>query len=373
MKHLKFPLFPLLFIFILAESCTKEKDPLNITTQYDGADFTANTTRQFGVRAQLDALVTEVKKGRTTGTVVDYSILSQLYNAGNPSLKSLTTSYYANRLDGSNGWLEALAQSSGSTYTPGAPSGQGGTFGGYFFDENGLEMEQMVEKGLFGAAMYHHAVSLMQSDMTSEKADQILAMFGAHPDFPNTPTAANAANPDKYLANYAARRDKNDGKGLYSQIKTNFLTLQAALKAGGDYNTERDEALSALRLNWEKVNFATVINYCHSVISKMSATNPTDSDKAAALHAYGECVGFVHGWRNIPQDYKTISDTEIDEILTLLNAPYNGISTSYTFITNPLNELPKLTQVIQKLKTRYQFSDQEIEDFKKNWVAEQGR
>ena len=105
----------------------------------------------------------------------------------------------------------------------------------------------------------------------------------------------------------------------------------------------------------------------------MSATNPTDSDKAASLHAYGECVGFVHGWRTIPQGYKTITDAEIDEILTLLNAPVDATPTSYKFISDPLNELPKLTQVIQKLKTRYQFSDQEIEDFKKNWVAEQGR
>ena len=373
MKHFKSSLFLLFSVLFLAQSCKKDQTPLNISTQYDGSAFLTNTTQQYGVRSQLDALVTEIKKGRSSGVVVDFSTLTQLYDTGTPSLKSLTTDYYDGRLDGPGNWFDELGKASGTTYTPGIPSGQGGTFGGYLFDENGLEFEQIVEKGLFGAAMYHHAVTLMQGDITSENADQILAIFGAHPDFPNTPTAANAANPDKYLANYAARRDKNDGKGLYSQIKTNFLTLQAALKAGADYNTERDEALSALRLNWEKVNFATVINYCHSVISKMSATNPTDSDKAASLHAYGECVGFVHGWRTIPQGYKTITDAEIDEILTLLNAPVDATPTSYKFISDPLNELPKLTQVIQKLKTRYQFSDQEIEDFKKNWVAEQGR
>lgn len=373
MKNNKSSLLFFGMILMLAVSCNKEKDPLVIPTQYDGSAYQANTTTQYGVRSQLDALVTEIKKGRTSGVVLDFATLSQLYNTGTPSLKSLTTAYYAGRLEGTGNWFDELVKASGATYTPSVPSGQGGSFGGYLFDENGLEYEQLAEKGLFGAAMYHHAITLMQGDMNIETADQVLAIFGAHPDFPNTPTATNAANPDKFLANYAARRDKNDGKGLYSQIKTNFLTLQAALKAGADYNTERDEALSALRLNWEKVNFATVINYCHSVISRMSATNPTDSDKAASLHAYSECVGFVHGWRSIPQGYKTITDTEIDEILTLLNAPYNATPTSYKFITDPLNELPKLTQVIQKLQTRYQFSDQEIEDFKKNWVAEQGR
>ncbi len=274
MKYIKYSLFPLFLVLFLAASCKKEKDPLNIPAQYDGAAWQLNTTQQYGVRARLDALVMEIKKGRTTGVVLDYATLSQLYNTGAPSLKSLTTSYYAGRLDGAGNWLDELAKAGGSVYTPGVPAGQGGTFGGFLFDENGLEFEQLVEKGLFGAALYHHAVTLMQGDITSENTDQILAVFGAHPDFPNTPTAANAANPDKYLANYAARRDKNDGKGLYSQIKTNFITAQAAIKAGSDYNTERDEALSALRLNWEKVNFATVVNYCHSVISRMSATNP---------------------------------------------------------------------------------------------------
>lgn len=108
------------------------------------------------------------------------------------------------------------------------------------------------------------------------------------------------------------------------------------------------------------------INYCHSVISTMSATNPTDAQKAGALHAYGECVGFIHGWRTIPQAYKTITNAEIDEILTLLDAPYYGTPTSWKFITDPLNELPKLTQVIGELNAKYGFMNQEIEDFKKN-------
>ena len=59
--------------------------------------------------------------------------------------------------------------------------------------------------------------------------------------------------------------------------------------------------------------------------------------------------------------------------LTLLNAPVGGTPQSYLFVTDALNQLPKLQQVIAKLKNLYGFSDQEIEDFKKNWVKEQGR
>lgn len=359
---------------LLLTSCGKdEKAPLEIPANYNGAAYQANTTTQYAVRGQLDAFIAEAKKGRTAGIIVDATTLRQLYTAGNPSLKSITTTYFDGKLDGGTGWIEELANASGLGYTPGAPAGQGGTFGGYLFDENGLELEQLLDKGLFGAALYHHAVTLMQGDITPATVDQLVAIFGAHPDFPNTPTAAKAANPDKYLANYGARRDKNDGQGLYSQMKNAFIKLQAAVNAGADYNDKRDEALASLRENWEKINFATVINYCHSVISTMSGTNPTDAQKAGALHAYSECVGFVHGWRTLPQSHRTITDAEIDEVLVMLNAPYNGTPTSYKFATDPLTELPKLTQLINKLKTIYGFTDQEIEDFKKNWVAEQGR
>lgn len=367
-------LLPVFAAALLLTACgEKDKAPLNMPSAYDGSAFAANTATEDALRSQLETLVNEAKKGRLQGTVLDYPILTQLYNTGNPSLKSITTNYYANRLDGTGQWLDEMAKASGGIYTPAPPTGQGGVYGGYLFDENGLEIEQLVEKGLFGAALYNYAVSLMQSNMTPATADRLVRIFGAHPDFPNTPTAAKAANPDKFMANYAARRDNNDGTGLYFQMKNAFIKLQAALGAGADYNQERDEALASIRETWEKVNVGTIINYCHSMISTLGSTNPTDAQKASALHAYGECVGFIHGWRTIPAAYKKITDGEIDEILILLNAPYNGTSTSYKFATDPLNELPKISQVIAKLKAKYSFSDQEIEDFKNNWVAKQGR
>lgn len=370
--HIKYGIFACL-VLLLANSCEPDKQPLDIPTTYDGAAFSTNAATQLAVLTRFSALVSETQKGRTVGTVVSYNTLTSLYNAGAPSLKSITTPYFAGRVDGPGGWMEELAKSSGTGYTPGAPVGQGGAFGGYLFDENGLEMEQMVDKGLFGAALYNHAVSLMQGNLTPATADQLLAIYGAHPDFPNTPTASKTPNPDRVMANYAARRDKNDGKGLYSQIKADFLKLQAALKAGSKYDTERDEALASLRLNWEKVNAATIINYCHSVISIMSATTTTDADKGRALHAYGECVGFLHGWRTLPEAYKQLTDREIDELLVLLNAPQNAVPTSYKFVTEPVAQLPKLTQIIDRLKAKFNFSTQDVEDFKKNWVAEQGR
>ena len=91
------------------------------------------------------------------------------------------------------------------------------------------------------------------------------------------------------------------------------------------------------------------------------------------MHSYSECVGFIHGWRTFSQSDKKITDAQIDEMLTLLLAPATGSTTSELFITDTFNQLPKLTQVINQLKNIYGFSDQDIEDFKTNWVAAQAR
>jgi hypothetical protein len=114
-----------------------------------------------------------------------------------------------------------------------------------------------------------------------------------------------------------------------------------------------------------------VINYLYSVVSKLSATNPSDADIASALHAYSETVGFLHGWRT--QSNKLITDARIDALLALLHAAPGATPASYKFATDAVSELPKLTEVIDELQSIYGFSSQEMEDFKKNWVAEQNR
>jgi hypothetical protein len=372
-------IFCLLSVFVLVgffSACNDDDDPkapLVIPAEYDGASFVANTATETTVLNSLAAITTEAKKGRTNGTVVTLESLQGLYTAGSPTLKSVSTTYFAGKMEGAGGYMDELAKASGGTYAPGTPTGQGGTYGGYLFDENGLEFEQLLEKGQFGAVLYKHATDLLAGTITTATVDQLVAIFGANPTFPNTNNAAKTATPDKFMANYGARRDKNDGNGLYTQMKNSFIKLQAAVKAGDEYKQEQKEAIDALTLTWEKINAGTVINYCHAAIATLSATNPTDTEKAGALHAYGEGVGFTYGWKTIPPAYKKITDAEIDEVLVLLNAPAGGTPTSYKFVTDALTELPKLQQVITKLKAIYSFTDAEIEDFKNNWVAVQGR
>jgi hypothetical protein len=277
-----------------------------------------------------------------------------------------------NKLDGTGGWLDQLAKASGGTFTPGVTTGEGGTYGAYLFDENGLEMEQVMEKGMFGAVLYKHAVDLLNTPLTPETSDKVLAIFGSNPSFPNSNNASKHPKPDVQAAVYAARRtDTTNPNGFYFQMKRALIKLQAATKAGKDYAKEQQEAAADIRLIWEKVNAATIINYCYSSISTLSNVEPTDAQKSSALHAIAEGIGFIHGWKTVSN--KKITDAQIDEILALFNAPASGTVEVYKFATNAATELSKIQQVLTRLQSIYGFTSAEMESFKNNWVNVQGR
>jgi hypothetical protein len=375
---MKLQIFAFATAALLLASCNDDDDnnttdPLPIPAAYDGANFDANTTVQTTVLTNLNTQVAAAKQGRIAGTVVAIDALVTPYTTGTPSVRDVSTSYFVEKMEGPTGYMNELANSSGTTYTPGDMIGEGGVYGLYLFDETGLEMEQLIEKGQFGAVLYNHFTALISGPISAETLDQMVSIFGAHPSFPNTNNAANAEFPDRFMANYAARRDKADGAGLYTQMKSNFIKLQAAVKAGSAYDAEKQEAVNALKLTWEKINAGTIINYCHGATSTLSESAPSDDQKSGALHAIGEAIGFSHGWKTIASDAKIISDAEIDEVLVLLNAPHDAPSDVYTFVTDPLNELPNLQEVITKLQNIYGFTDQEIDDFRFNWVNVQGR
>ncbi len=353
-----------------AGGCSTSTDPvapLVVPEMYDSTSYAANTVEQYQLRNAITALTNLMKTGRTSGTVVDRSALESLWLA----VRGNTNVYYQPFV---TQYLDSLSQASGKTYswdTPPTSSGVGGTYGGYLFSNTGLEMEQMVEKGLFSAALYHQATLIMQRTLTPASVDQLVALFGAHPLFPNTDKAT--VNPDRYAAAYAARRDQNDGNGLYTTFKKAAIKLQAAVKAGGAYENERNEALSALRAAWEKAIMATVINYTYAVVDGLSATTVTDQSRASAMHAYGECVGFLHGWKGVSQKSRRITDAQIDALLGYLFAPAAGPWQCYLFWQQPVVFLPRVVEARKSLQALYGFTDVEMESFRTNWVNAQNR
>jgi hypothetical protein len=365
-------LYPVL-CWLLVSACGKSRGPLVVPQTYDGTQFANNTLSQQFLRLQYDAICSEAQKGRTVGQKVLYGDLSGLFNIGNPSLKMVCTPYFATQLDTTNGWMFDLAQSSGNNYIPGLSSTKGGYYYGYLFNAKGLEMEQFIEKGLLSAVFYNQAAQMLQDGATREEVDQVLALFGSSPTFPNTSNSATAATPDRLMAKFATHRDKNDGSGMYDRIKGAFIRLQAAVEAGDDYLPDQELAIKDILSLWEKICFATVVHNCQNFVGIMSQSGIQETQRAEALHNYGEAVGFIYGWRTIPKSLRIASDSEIDVFLSRLRVAPGAPVQSYLFILDPNNAFPNIYQLEQGIQLRYQFTQAEMEEFKHNWVLEQGR
>ena len=369
----------ILFFAILGlfAACKKEEEKqtsLEIPSQYDSSNFKANIEEFLPYTQSFDALVVELKNGRNLGVKLNGEILRTfLTDYKGVSTYTLMNSYNVDFiLNRNNGWMQKAEVASGNAFNPDSANASGGVFGGYLFTEKGHEPEQMIEKDLFGSFCVKQALQLLVIDEPTLKTlDQALFLIGLTPQFKNSGAAKHGAYADRYMANYLARRDKNDGNGFYSQIKFNFLKLQAALKGGSQFNKEKDEAREAIRVILEKATFATVVNYCHAAIANMTQTELTAAQKAATLHALAECAGFTTGWASMAR--KTITGEQALQILSLLQAKPDALGNPLLFLNDRVNQVNNLNQVITLVQSIYQFSNTEIEDFKKNWVNEQNR
>ncbi len=157
------------------------------------------------------------------------------------------------------------------------------------------------------------------------------------------------------------------------------------MKAGPAFNSQRDQALADFKLNWEKALAATVINYCHSTLQGLTLPNRDDATVSCAMHAYNEAGGFLSGWRAVPASQRRITDAQIDELLDLLRAPYTQTASAQSYLF--LNDNSQIAQlfrldgrsdpnnngVIERLAQIYGFTNQEVEDFRRNWVVFQNR
>jgi len=376
---MKEKIFIVLIAVLVVSSCKKDKEivdsktPLEIPTNYTSTNFIANATQELNVAAQLGSLTTYMKKAQDVGyKSIKDSLVYFFSGSATPSLKDVTGTYYINLIK--SNWFDEIVASSQNTYDPlNAPTATaGGVYVNRLLNAKAKENIQEIEKGLYTAALYNHFVSMSTGTITSSTIDKMLAIIGGNPSFPNSYTG-NVASPDEYVLKYVSRRDKNDGSGFYSNIKNGFLKLKAAVAAGDNYIVEQNEAVNTIRLNIEKGMAATTINYCYAALAKLSATSPTDAEKASAMHDLGEAVGFVHGLKAVPTNARMITNAQVDEVLDLLLAPSTDKGRMFMFITMPSVHLPQLSDVQTKLKAVYNFSATEMEDFKNNWVSIQGR
>lgn len=366
-----------LLVSILVISCKKDdetKTPLVVPTTYDTTGFSANVETERNLRTQLSNFAAYIRKGDNVANKLASDSLNYYFTIGTPSLESTTVSYYTNLIE--NTWFANIVTASQNSFdiTTTPENTVGGVYINRLLDSKGKEMLQETEKGMFAATLYNHLVALSQGTVTAATVDRMLYIYGAHGSFPNTNTAANTTTPDTYIALYTARRDRSaNATGLYRQIKAEFIKLKAAVNAGSDYNQEKNEAISSIKLLVEKALLATVVNYMNSAKTKINKDMPTDAEKIGAIHDLSECVGFVHGFKGIAQSNRKITDAQINQLLTYLNAPAGGSSTMYLFATEPATTIDGLDDARDYVQEIYGFTDAEMTDFNANWISAEGR
>jgi AcrR family transcriptional regulator len=354
---------------------------VTLPTSYDGANFPTNAAESLGIRTRLGALNQLMRDAEVdllvTPTVTE---LNALFEAGAPSLRTLTTNYYAGVVDGVFTRFEAAA---GRTWAPvDPPVAPGGKYGAYIYDERGLDLRQIVEKGLFEALFYrrfHQLASDTTEPLDQATLDALLGLYGAHPDFPGVSEGAPVVtNPDRIAAQYLERRSPKDASdpslpadandpGPYFRVKNEFLFAQAAIADGSpECQAAAREAVGRVLAEWERGIAATTVYYFNAAATSLGADNATETQLSNGLHGYGEGIAFMWGFRTLPAGSRLITDVQIDALLASVNAPIDMPSTAYQFVTDS-SQITKLVTAIDTLKALYQFSDAEIEIFKTNY------
>ncbi len=326
--------FFLLFLtsFLLITSCDKDDDSLTnepnytIPTTYNFANV--NYSGQIQRIEMLSEMKTYMSSANVMGTNIEASRLAAMYN--NQAADAAWIKSYEDSKQLRNKTFEPvqatfdqlisdLAEASQSTV-----AGEEGTAGvvtsndgakNYLFNDKGVELAQLVEKGLMGAAFYYQSagvyfesgkidsdneIVIEGSGTAMEHAfDEAFGYFGVPIDFPT--------NTDNIIfwGNYCNGR--NSLLGSNKIIMDAFLKGRAAI-SNNDLTT-RDEAIKTVRDTWELVVATTAIHYINSGLNNFS-------DNAIKGHALSEALAFIYSLQFNPT--KTITNSQVEELLTLI-------------------------------------------------------
>ena len=264
---------------------------------------------------------------------------------------------------------------------------------------DGIRLDQMVQKTLWGAVAYWQGTSKYMSKIPnddntmSDDGDPYTAMehhwdesfgyFGAARDY-NTgysddnarKTTQNDSNGDgsidfktEFNSGWgitAAKRDLVDGVSVdydfTGTIMNAYLEGRTLIYNQAPLNeilVQRDIILRT----WEKVVAAVTIHYVNDVAADMAALYPADSnagplsDLSADLNNHwGEMRGYANGL--LYNDFKVISDSDLNTILTTMGTspvyPEDGETVFYNY-----HEM-LVTTVKSLLQNAYGFSDEHM-------------
>ena len=420
-KLLYFLSFMLMFSIGCEDEEATDNDPVNMTMEtpseyaFDSRFTDGESSVSYSGQVVRNLLVNDIKTqiGTDAGSGDAAVLLSMMANddANRMILSSTTPSAMQTKYhDISTSHLNDRLDAVSSYVLPGYEMNAGSAISAWVTDAvtngktnaDGIRIDQMVQKTLWGAVAYWQGTSKYMSKIPnddntmSDDGDPYTAMehhwdesfgyFGAARDY-NTgysddsarKTSQNDSNGDgsidfksEYNSGWAitaAKRDLVDGVSVdydftgtimnaYLEGRT-LIYNQAPLD---EILVQRDIILNT----WEKVVAAVTIHYVNDVAADMAALYPADStagpasDLSADLNNHwGEMRGYANGL--LYNDFKVISDGDLNTVLTTMGTspvyPEDGESAFYTY------HGMLLTTVKSLLQAAYGFSDEHME----NW------
>ncbi len=343
-------------------ACNQNDDPtLDVPATYEftrDGNSTVDHSGQTERLNMLSLLSTYMKASNTVGaTALDAQKLKDMFaNENNPFdgatfTKDLKSKCFQNDVAAYEAYMDRLAAS--STATGAASEGVAGVLVdgspdptvGYRVDENGVEMIQVIEKGLIGAVFFYQAMEVYlsadrmgfvgNSDLVEGENytamehyfDEAFGYFGVPVDFPNQSSIGNVT----WWGAYCNRRNNDLYPGLNDEIATAFRTARAAIVAK-DYEA-RDEAIRTVQEKWAVVCAATAVDYM------IQALDP-NIEVYKKHHALSEGIGFMNslkyhfngGNSKFPPSYEF---SHIQSALSIINDQTN----LYQLTSQDLNDV----------------------------------
>jgi hypothetical protein len=300
-----------------------------LPTTYSFQDANDNSTVDYSGQTdrlnQLREMVALMKEGNSGNTVNAQDLKDMFANVGDngngnfsfSTDKQLKDKCFGLDTDLFESWMDSIAVASQSGGVV-ASNGQAGivtTAAGssYLVDHKGVEYVQLIEKGLMGAVFMHQALNVyfgsakMDVDNSSAEDpangkyytamehhfDEAFGYFGVETDFPNT-------IPDDFWGKYCDRQDAilNSNADMMNEfIAGRFAITQSNLSS-------RDEAIEALRTEWEEISANQAITYLQGAINNFGV------DDGQFLHELSEAYAFAWNLRYAPSATRRMSQTE---------------------------------------------------------------
>jgi hypothetical protein len=323
------PLIFFVFTISFISSCKKDKDisyTVPTTYNFDNVDYSGQTYRL----SMITALVNEVKKGSTAGTVLNAQQLKNMFsNTGNPFTNDTLNTSGKQLKDKTFGadqsiietWIDqavvaSQANATGSNGVAGIVSSGTRT---YLLNENGFEYKEAVEKGLQGALIYYQitAVYLGEDKVGSQVAiadrqhhwDEAFGYFGVPVDYPSNTTGL------QHVGKYA--NDRNLLLGNSTAVMNAFLKGRAAIN--NKDNATVTEQIAIVRENVERGVAGTAVHYINGALANVS-------DDALRNHNLSEGYFLVKSLKYNPA--KKITDAQIQTLLNYFGNNFYTVSTT---------------------------------------------